>query len=200
VGTRSRSRSGLSFRGISTRRAAAALAADREAFELLGYHAADGDEPYSVTLTGPGERRDLAMRLVPEGRIFGGNWALELSTAEPVLPATGRGLGARGRGVVKMQGVRFRARRGDDASASELAAALSADADLGEALGRVHFERIAVDPDGRPAIRHMGGSVVWVLFPPVVRATPLPDGQPEAIVAALDEFGRAGERLGSAGG
>jgi len=32
----------------------------------------------------------------------------------------------------------------------------------------------------------MGGSVVWVLFPPIVRATPLPEGQPEALVAALD--------------
>jgi len=64
-----------------------------------------------------------------------------------------------------------------------------------DALGRVHFERIAIAPDGRPSIRHMGGSVVWVLFPPIVRATPLPEGQPEALVAALDEFARAGERL-----
>jgi Protein of unknown function (DUF3156) len=112
-----------------------------------------------------------------------------------VLPATERGLAARGRGVVKMRGVRFRARRGGDESASRLAAVLSADAELGEALGRVHFERITVAPDGRPAIRHLGGSVVWLLLPPVVRATPLPDGQPEAIVAALDEFARAGKRV-----
>jgi hypothetical protein len=34
-----------------------------------------------------------------------------------------------------------------------------------------------------------------MLLPPVVRATPLPDGQPEAIVAALDEFARADERI-----
>jgi hypothetical protein len=185
------------LRGISTRRAAAVLASDREAFERLGYSAEDGDAPYSVTLTGPGGRRDLVLRLTPQGRIFGGNWGLELSTAEPVLPATARGLTARGRGVVKMSGVRFRARRGGDAADSQLAAALSADAELGGALTRVHFERILVEADGRPAIRHMGGSVVWVLFPPVVRATPLPEGQPEAIVAALDEFARAGERLGS---
>jgi hypothetical protein len=96
---------------------------------------------------------------------------------------------------VKMQGVRFRARRGGDESASRLADALSADAELGEALGRVHFERVTVEPDGRPAIRHLGGSVVWMLLPPVARATPLPDGQPEAMVAALDEFARAGERF-----
>ena len=99
-----------------------------------------------------------------------------------------------------MQGVRFRGQRRGDEPASRLAAALSADAELGEALGRVHFERITIAPEGRPAIRHLGGSVVWVLLPPVVRATPLPDGQPEAVVAALDEFARAGERLRSAGG
>jgi hypothetical protein len=98
-----------------------------------------------------------------------------------------------------MRGLRFRPRRGGDESASRLATALSSDAELAEALGRVHFERITVEPDGRPAIRHLGGSVVWVLLPPVVRATPLPDGQPEAMVAALDEFARAGERFGSAG-
>ena len=51
-----------------------------------------------------------------------------------------------------------------------------------------------VEPDGRPVIRHMGGSVVWVLFPPLVRDTPLPDGQPEAMVRALDEFARAGRQ------
>jgi Protein of unknown function (DUF3156) len=164
-------------------------------FERLGYRAGAGDAPHSVRLTGPGGRRDLILRLTPEGRIFGGNWGLEVSTAEALLPATARGLAARGRGVVKMQGVRFRARRGGDESASRLAAALSADAELGEALGRVHFERVTVEPDGRPAIRHLGGSVVWMLLPPVARATPLPDGQPEAMVAALDEFARAGERF-----
>jgi hypothetical protein len=109
--------------------------------------------------------------------VFGGNWGLELSTAEPVLPATSRGLTARGRRVVRMQGVKFRARGGDEA-ASRLAADLTADAELGKALGEVHFERLAVEPDGRPVIRHMGGSVVWVLIPPVVRSTPLPAGQP----------------------
>jgi hypothetical protein len=186
------------LRRLSARRAAAVLASDSEAFERLGYRAGHGERPHSVTLTAPGGRRDLVLRLRPEGRIFGGNWALEVSTAEPLLPATSLGLAARGRGVVKMQGVRFRARRGSDESASRLAAALSADAALGEALGRVHFERVTVEPDGRPAIRHLGGSVVWLLLPPVVRATPLPDGQPEAMAAALDEFASAGERFAGA--
>jgi hypothetical protein len=183
------------LRGLSARRAAAVLASDTEVFEKLGYSAGERDSPYSVTLSAPPGRHDLILRLEPEGRIFGGNWGLVLSTAEHVLPATARGLAARGRGLVKMQGVRFRPRGRGDESASRLAAALSADTELAEALERVHFERIAVDPDGRPAIRHMGGSVVWVLLPPVVRATPLPDGQPEAMVAALDEFARAGERF-----
>jgi hypothetical protein len=183
------------LRRLSARRAAAALASDTEEFERLGYRAGEGDSPHSVALKAPGEGRDLVLRLRPEGRVFGGNWGLEVSTVEPVLPATARGLAARGRGVVKMQGVRFRARRGDDESASRVADALSADTALGEALGRVHFERVTVEPDGRPAIRHLGGSVVWLLLPPVVRATPLPEGQSEAIVAALEEFARAGERI-----
>jgi hypothetical protein len=89
---------------------------------------------------------------------------------------------------VRMRGVRF---RGDD----ELAAALSADERLGEALGRVHFERVAVEPEGRPVIRHMGGSLVWVLFPPIVRATPLPPEQARETVRALEAFARAGAAL-----
>jgi hypothetical protein len=180
-------------RGLSARRAAAVLKSDIEAFERIGYRPHEGDSPYSVLLASPGGGRDLALRLRPEGRVFGGNWGLELSTAEPVLPATGRGLSARGRGVVRMQGVRFRA-RGNDEAASRLAAELSADAALGKALAEVHFERLAVEPDGRPVIRHMGGSVVWLLLPPVARSTPLPPGQPEAMVRALEEFARAGAR------
>jgi hypothetical protein len=181
-------------RGLRARRAAEVLKSDVEAFERLGYRPRDGDSPDSVVLAAPEGRRDLLLRLRPEGRVFGGNWALELSTAEPVLPATSRGLSARGRGVVRMQGVRFRARGGDEAE-SRLAAELTADAELGRALGEVHFERLAVEPDGRPVIRHMGGSVVWLLIPPVARTTPLPAGQPEAMVRALDEFARAGARL-----
>jgi len=178
-------------RGRSARRAADVLKSDIEAFERLGYRPLEGDSAHSVVLAAPEGGRDLALRLQPEGRVFGGNWGLEVSTTEPVLPATGRGLSARGRGVVRMQGVRFRARGGEEA-ASRLAAELSADAELGKALSEVHFERIRVEPDGRAMIRHMGGSVVWVLVPPVVRATPLPAGQPEAMVRALAEFARAG--------
>ena len=61
---------------------------------------------------------------------------------------------ARGKGVVKMQGVRW-AKRGDGRPVGEQ---LGADVRLGELLGRVHFERIRVEPDGRPVIRHLGGS------------------------------------------
>lgn len=171
--------------GLTARRAAAVLASDVEAFERLGYRPLERPSPYEATLRGP---RDLVVRLRRQGRYFGGNWAMEVSTAEPVLPATSRGLSARGRGVVRMRGVRF---RGD----GDLAATLSGDARLGEALARVHFERVSVDPDGRPVIRHLGGSLVWVLFPPIVRATPLPPEQAEEIVRALDEFARAGESV-----
>jgi hypothetical protein len=182
------------LRRLSARRAAAVLTSDVEAFERLGYRPREGAAEYARELAAPRGQRDLALRLHPEGRIFGGNWALELSTAEPVLPATPRGLSARGRGMVRMQGVRFRARGGDE-GAARVAEALSADAALAEALGEVHFERLEVDPDGRPVIRHMGGSVVWFMLPPVARTTPLPAGQPEAMVRALDAFARAGDLL-----
>jgi hypothetical protein len=43
----------------------------------------------------------------------------------------------------------------------------------------------------------MGGSVVWVLFPPFVRAVPLVPEQAEATVAALDAFAEAGKTLAS---
>ena len=181
------------MRRLSARRAAAVLKSDIEAFERLGYRPHEGDSRYSVLLAAPEGGRDVVLRLRPEGRVFGGNWGLELSTAEPVLPPTSRGLRARGRGVVRMQGVRFRARANDEAAA-RLAAELSGDTALGRALAEVHFERLAVEPDGRPVIRHMGGSVVWLLIPPVARTTPLPAGQPEAMVHALDEFARAGAR------
>lgn len=160
------------------------MASDIEAFERLGYRPLERRSPYEATLRAPGGGPDLLVRLHREGRFFGGNWALEVATADPVLPPN-RGLSARGRGVVRMRGVSFRGDR-------ELAAALGADQRLGEALARVHFERISVEPEGRPVIRHMGGSLVWVLFPPIVRATPLPPEQARETVAALDAFARAG--------
>src|SRR5215212_8055401 len=167
------------MKALTGRRAERVLADDVEAFERLGYRPLERRSPLAVPLEAPAGAADLVVRLHREGRVFGGNLALEVTTAEPVLPAPGRELTARGQGVVKLRGVRFRA-RGGHPDASSLAAA--------------HFERVAVDADGRPVIRHMGGSIVWVMFPPIVRATPLPPGQPEAIVAALEAFTRAGER------
>jgi len=181
------------MKALTGRRAERVLADDVEAFERLGYRPLERTSPLAVPLEAPAGAADLVVRLHREGRVFGGNLALEVMTAEPVLPATGRELTARGQGVVKLRGVRFRA-RGGHPGASSLAEALSDDDALATALGEVHFERVAVDADGRPVIRHMGGSIVWMMFPPIVRATPLPPGQPEAIVAALEAFTRAGER------
>ena len=86
------------------------MASDIEAFERLGYRPLERRSPYEVTLRAPGGAPDLLLRLHREGRFFGGNWALEVSTADPVLPPS-HGLSARGRGMVRMRGVRF---RGDD--------------------------------------------------------------------------------------
>jgi hypothetical protein len=130
----------------------------------------------------------LRARVVEQGRIFGGTYALELSTDEAVLPAT-RGLRGRGRGVVRLGGVDFRA-RGHDEAGRLLGARLEQDEQLQRALAAVHFDRVRVEPDGRPVIRHMGGSVVWILFPPLVRPVPLVREQRRAAVNALEEFAR----------
>lgn len=181
------------MRALTAGRAERVMADDVEVFERLGYRPLER-KAFSAVLEPSGGGRRIALRLVREGRVFGGNWGLEIATADPVLPPTPGGLTARGRGVVKMRGVRFRA-RGGDADATALAEALSADAELGEALAGVDFELLSVHPDGRPAIRHLGGSVVWVLFPPIVRGTPLPPVQAKASAAALDAFAAAAQRL-----
>lgn len=163
-----------------------ALARDVEVFERLGYRRGEKAGPLAVRLDPPDGERPLVVRIAPEGRIFGGSYALELSTAEPVVPGS-RGLSARGRGLVRLSRVAFRARRGD-AAGEALARRLDADPRLQEALAAVHFERVRVEPDGRAVVRHMGGSVVWVLFPPVVRPIPLTAEQARATVRALDAF------------
>jgi hypothetical protein len=176
-------------------RAARVLADDVEAFERAGCRLLERRGDLEAVLAAPKGGGRILVSLTRVGRIFGGNWGLEVSSVEALLPATPSGLAARGRGVVKQQGVRFRARGRSDEAATRLAEALSADQKLGKALGRVHFERLWVRRDGRPVIRHLGGSVVWVAFPPIVRATPLPPDQPRELLRALDAFRAAGARL-----
>jgi hypothetical protein len=159
-------------------------------FAGLGYGSVPPDGSLTARLERDG-RLPLLLRMVEQGRVFGGSFALEVTTVEPVLPET-RGLRARGRGVVRLTGVEFRPRDGDAAGA-ELARRLVADPALGNSLRAVHFERIRVEPDGRPVVRQMGGSVVWMLFPPMVRPVPLVPEQAEATVRALEAFAAAGE-------
>jgi hypothetical protein len=178
------------FDGPARTRAIAALDDAIATLRRSGYSEVVRKSPLEAHLGSPAGRRALRLQMAQSGRIFGGNYALEISTDEPVLPPTS-GLSARGQGVVKVRGVRFRARKGDPAGA-RLAERLSSDQALGERLGEVHFDRIRVDPDGCPVIRHMGGSVVWVLFPPLVRRIPLVREQVDATLAALDAFAAAG--------
>jgi hypothetical protein len=174
-------------RGRARATAVRTLAANVELFERAGYR---------VAATGAFERRlerdgvqPLLLRMAADGRIFGGSFALEIASGDPVLPTT-RGLAGRPRGALRLRAVAFRPRRGDEEGA-RLARRLVGDERLQRALADVHFERIRVEPDGRPAIRHMGGSVVWVLFPPVVRAVPFPPAQVRPVVRALDAFAEA---------
>jgi hypothetical protein len=178
------------FEGPARRRAVSALDDAIERLGRAGYAQIERVNPLKARLGSSTGSRPLRLAMTQAGRVFGGNYALEISTDEPVLPPT-RGLSARGRGVVRMRGVRFRAKRGDPAG-RRLAERLGSDPRLAERLGLVHFERIRVETDGRPVIRHLGGSVVWVLFPPLVKQIPLVPDQVAATLAALDAFAAAG--------
>src|SRR5919107_1274149 len=119
--------------GLHARRAAGVLGDDVKVFERVGYQPLEHGSSFTATLAAPDRGRKIVLRLHREGRVFGGNWALEITTAEPVLPASGRGLPGGGRGVARRRGVRFRPPRGD-AAGGALADALSEDAGLGRAL------------------------------------------------------------------
>ncbi len=167
-------------------RAAAVLRGDIEAFGRLGYHEVGRRGPLEARLVADGKPA-LRLALRPTGgRIFGGTFALEVATDGPVLPRT-RGITARGIGAVRLRGIAFRARSGDDEGRG-LAERLTSDRQLIRALSRVHFERIRVDADGRAVIRHMGGALVWLLFPPLTRPIPIVPEQIEATVSALEAF------------
>jgi Protein of unknown function (DUF3156) len=176
------------FAGPARRRAVIALDDAIERFRRAGYLEVERLSPLEARLRSSTGRPSVRLVMSQEGKILGGNYALEISTEEPVLRPT-RGLTARGKGLVRMRGVRFRARRGDP-EGRRLAERLGSDARLTERLGRVHFERIRVEPDGRPVIRHMGCSVVWVLFPPLVKQIPFVPEQVDATLAALEAFAR----------
>jgi hypothetical protein len=180
--------------GVAKRRAHALLGTNVDAFRRLGYREKEQLEELAARLEAASpERPGLVLRMARQGRIFGGSYALEIAPTEPVLPATA-GLEVRGRGVVRMSRVSFRPRRGDPAGA-RLAGRLGSDRQLFEALRELHFERLRVEPDGRPVIRHMGGSVVWILFPPLVNSVPLVDAQAKAAVTALEAFACLGAPL-----
>ena len=166
------------------------LAEDVRLFTALGYREAVRPDALRARLVADG-RPDVRIELrASGGRVFGGTFAMEVATADPVLPRT-NGLQARGRGVVRLQTIRFRA-RGDDQAGRRVADRLERDAHLIDALSKIHFEQVRVEPDGRVVIRHMGGSLVWLLFPPMARPVPIVPEQVRAIVGALEEFVRAG--------
>ena len=172
-------------------RAARELREIVDAFAVDGYQIVDDGERFRLERAGA---TPICVGMARQGRIFGGSYPLELSTAEPVLPKT-HGLRGRPRGVVRLGGIDFHARSGDEAGRM-LAARLERDERLQRALGDVHFDRIRVEPDGRATIRHVGGGVVWVLFPPLVRPIPFVSEQRRATVAALEAFAAVGSSSG----
>ncbi len=167
------------------RRARETLAKDVAVFEGIGYRKveAEAGRVRMESDSGP----PIVLSFAARGRVVGGSFGLEIAAAEPICPAT-RGLRARGRGVFKLARIDFKPKR-DDAAGAALAERLNNAAVLQEALAAVHFERIRVEPDGRPVIRHIGGSVVWMVLPPLARGVPLVPEQAEATVRALEQFG-----------
>ena len=177
------------MRGRARAAADAALERNIDVFEHVGGRVTERPSPHEARLE-LGNGLLFTLRMRGRGRIFGGAYGLEVATTNSVFPPS-RGLRARGRGVVRLTRVSFQARRGDEAGEA-LARRLEDDRTLQDALAAVHFERIRVEPDGRPVIRHVGGAVVWVLFPPLVRPVPLVEEQARATVAALEAFATAG--------
>lgn len=174
--------------GRARKRAAAVLREVAAAFEGLGYQATETADSLRLRLEADG-RPPLRLVLQPTGgRVFGGTFALEVSSAEPLFPSTA-GVAARGRGLVRLNAIEFRGRAGDP-RAARLADHLQSDRSLNSALCAVHFEQVRIDPAGRPVIRHMGGSLVWILFPPMVRPIPLVPEQVTATIAAMEAFMR----------
>jgi len=164
-------------------RAARELRDIADGFVADGYRIADDGERFRLERDGA---TPVCVGMARQGRIFGGSYPLEISTAEPVLPKT-HGLRGRPRGVVRLGGIDFHARSGDQIGRM-LAARLERDERLQRALADVHFDRIRVEPDGRATIRHVGGGVVWMLFPPLVRPIPFIPEQRRATLAALEAF------------
>lgn len=183
------------MRGRATSGAAGVLTEVARGFERLGYRTVATSDALRLQLVAQARPTLLIGLAATGGRVFGGTLALEVSSAETVFPQTS-GVAARGRGVVRLKTVDFRGRR-DDPRSARLAHHLRSDRSLIDALSAVHFERVRVDPDGRPVIRHMGGSLVWLLFPPMIRPIPLVPDQVSAIVAAMEAFVRAGEAMGA---
>ena len=101
------------FAGPAYQRAIQSLDDAIERLGGAGYDRVERASPLAARLRSSAGKRALRLDMSREGKVFGGNYALELSTADPMLPAT-RGLTARGKGVVQMRGVAFRARRGDE--------------------------------------------------------------------------------------
>ena len=123
------------FEGPARQRAVSLLDDAIDRFGRAGYSEAERLSPLQARLRSATGRSPVRLRMSQEGKILGGNYALEISTDEPVLPRT-RGLSARGKGLVRMRGVRFRSKR-QDAAGRQLAERLGSDARLAEPYGRL---------------------------------------------------------------
>ena len=122
-----------------------------------------------------------------EGKILGGNYALEISTDDPVLPRT-RGLSARGKGLVRMRGVRFRAKR-RDAAGRKLAERLGSDALLAERLSLVGLTVTSTPAGAATFTRYVASAPTFFTFRVTVltpaRARIVTDGTLRAVGAAI---------------
>lgn len=135
----------------------------------------------------------ITLRMVSDGGRLGGSYALEAAATEPLFPVT-RGLRVRARGLVRLRAAYFRPRRGD-VPGQRLSIELRRDARILHHLQPLHWQRIRIEPDGTPVIRHMGGAVVWVVVPPMTRPVPLVPEQAQALGDMVEAFAGAARRL-----
>ena len=155
-------------------------------FEGIGYRESGESTAGRVRMesdAGPA----IVLSFAGRGRIVGGSFALEIAAAEPICPATS-GLERAWPRRRASSPASTSSRRAATRPGSSWPSVSNGSAPLQEALAAVHFERIRVEPDGRPVIRHMGGSVVWMLIPPLARGVPLVPEQARASVDALSAF------------
>ncbi|QYM75830.1 hypothetical protein [Leucobacter luti] len=125
---------------------------------------------------------DLALSYEPGNYVFSRVYALTVSTQLPASTAIPRGVKLVHRGP--QRGGTFVADRG---SLPDSRAVARLNAITAEHLGTIDMVRASIAQTGQRTLTlsPMGGAYVWVMIPPVFKATAFPPGEPERILALI---------------